>query len=95
MAGITQATPSKTIAQVVVATPELSTLLAAATAAGLVGALSGKGPLTVFAPTNAAFKELGAAVSDRPCNVRREGGKSLVTKGRSLVILEGKACDPL
>ena len=75
------ATPRKTIAQLVVATPELSTLLAAATAAGLVGALSGKGPLTVFAPTNAAFKELGAAVSGRPCNVRREGGKSLVIGG--------------
>ena len=70
MAGITQATPSKTIAQVVVATPELSTLLAAAKAAGLVGALSGKGPLTVFAPTNAAFKELGAAVPEllKPAN---------------------------
>ena len=37
----------------------------------------------------------GGAVSDLPCNVRREGGKSLVIKGQSLVILEGKACDPL
>ena len=34
-------------------------------------------------------------VSDRPCNVRREGGKSLVIGGPSLVILEGKACNPL
>ena len=30
-------------------------------------------------------------VSDRPCNFRREGGKSLVIGGPSLVILEGKA----
>ena len=34
-------------------------------------------------------------VSDRPCSVRREGGKSLVIGGPSLVILEGKACNPL
>ena len=35
------------------------------------------------------------AVSDLPCNVRREGGQSLVIGGSSLVILEGKACNPL
>ena len=34
-------------------------------------------------------------VSDLPCNVRREGGSSLVIGGSSLVILEGKACNPL
>ncbi len=34
------------------------TLLAAAKAAGLVEALSGEGPLTVFAPTDAAFAKL-------------------------------------
>lgn len=34
------------------------TLLAAADAAGLVGALQGEGPLTVFAPTDAAFAAL-------------------------------------
>lgn len=36
------------------------TLLAAAQAADLVGALSGDGPLTVFAPTDAAFASLPA-----------------------------------
>ena len=36
------------------------TLLAAAQAAGLVDALSGSGPLTVFAPTDAAFAKLPA-----------------------------------
>ena len=36
------------------------TLLAAAEAAGLVGALSGGGPLTVFAPTDEAFSALPA-----------------------------------
>ena len=38
---------------------EFSTLLAAVTACDLVGALSGKTQLTVFAPTDAAFAELG------------------------------------
>jgi len=37
---------------------QFDTLLAAAEAAGLVDALKGKGPLTVFAPTDAAFAAL-------------------------------------
>jgi len=37
-----------------------NTLLAAAQAAGLVEALKGPGPLTVFAPTDAAFAKLGS-----------------------------------
>ena len=36
----------------------VSTLVAAVTAAGLVETLSGTGPFTVFAPTNAAFDKL-------------------------------------
>ncbi len=39
---------------------KFGTLLAAAEAAGLVGALSGEGPLTVFAPTDEAFAALPA-----------------------------------
>lgn len=39
---------------------QFKTLLAAAKAAGLVSALSGKGPLTVFAPTDDAFGALPA-----------------------------------
>jgi transforming growth factor-beta-induced protein len=38
---------------------EFSTLLAAVTAAGLVEALSGDAQTTVFAPTDAAFLEIG------------------------------------
>ena len=33
-----------------------------------------------------------AQASDLPCDVRREGGQSLVIGGSSLVMLEGKAC---
>ena len=34
-------------------------------------------------------------VSDRPCNIRREGGESLVIGGSSLVILKGREGNPL
>jgi uncharacterized surface protein with fasciclin (FAS1) repeats len=41
-----------------------TTLVAAVKAAGLVETLKGKGPFTVFAPTNAAFDMLPAATVD-------------------------------
>ena len=55
--------PSATsIVDLAVATPDLSTLVAALKAADLVGTLSGPGPFTVFAPTNEAFAALPAGV---------------------------------
>jgi len=42
----------------------LTTLVAAVQAAGLVDTLSGPGPFTVFAPTNAAFDALPAGTVD-------------------------------
>jgi uncharacterized surface protein with fasciclin (FAS1) repeats len=54
--GTTQA--GKTIVETAAANPDLSTLVAAVKAAGLVDTLSGKGPFTVFAPTNEAFAAL-------------------------------------
>jgi uncharacterized surface protein with fasciclin (FAS1) repeats len=51
-------TCDKTIVQNAVATKDFSTLVTAVKAAGLVETLSGKGPFTVFAPTNKAFKKL-------------------------------------
>lgn len=44
---------------------QFQTLLAAARAAGLVSALKGDGPLTVFAPTDDAFRALPAGTVDR------------------------------
>lgn len=44
-----------TIVQMAQLNPEFSSLVAAVTQADLAGTLSGAGPLTVFAPTNAAF----------------------------------------
>jgi uncharacterized surface protein with fasciclin (FAS1) repeats len=49
-----------TIVEIAVGNPDFSTLVAALQAAELVDALSGEGPFTVFAPTNAAFAELPA-----------------------------------
>src|SRR5664279_4464276 len=43
-----------------------TTLVAAVKAAGLVETLQGKGPFTVFAPTNAAFGKLPAGTVDTP-----------------------------
>ena len=45
---------------VAMARRELSTLVGALQAAGLVGVLQGEGPFTVFAPSNEAFDALGA-----------------------------------
>lgn len=52
--------PSKNIIQNAVNSKDHTTLVAAVKAAGLVDTLSGKGPFTVFAPTNAAFAKLPA-----------------------------------
>ena len=51
-------TCDKTIVENAVASKDFSTLVAAVKAAGLVETLSGKGPFTVFAPTNKAFEKL-------------------------------------
>ena len=53
-----EATAEPTIVEIAVGNPDFSTLVAALKAADLVGALSGEGPFTVFAPTNAAFAQL-------------------------------------
>lgn len=50
----------KDIVDTAVATPQLSTLVAAVKAAGLVETLKGNGPFTVFAPVNEAFSSLPA-----------------------------------
>tara|TARA_R110002124_G_scaffold27316_3_gene97486 strand:- start:11720 stop:12238 length:519 start_codon:yes stop_codon:yes gene_type:complete len=47
-----------TVVDIAVGNPDFSTLVAALQAAGLVEALSGDGPFTVFAPTNEAFAQL-------------------------------------
>ncbi|CAM3299651.1 FAS1 domain-containing protein [Flavobacterium longum] len=50
--------PSKNIVENAVNSKDHTTLVAAVKAAGLVETLQGKGPFTVFAPTNSAFDRL-------------------------------------
>lgn len=49
---------TKTVVENAIGSKDHTTLVAAVKAAGLVETLSGKGPFTVFAPTNAAFAKL-------------------------------------
>jgi uncharacterized surface protein with fasciclin (FAS1) repeats len=51
----------KTIVQTAVASGQFETLVALVKKAGLAGALSGSGKLTVFAPTDAAFRKVPKA----------------------------------
>jgi uncharacterized surface protein with fasciclin (FAS1) repeats len=53
-----------TIVDVASGNPDFSTLVTAVTAADLAETLSGEGPYTVFAPTNAAFEALPSGTLD-------------------------------
>ena len=55
---------NKNIVENAVNSKDHTTLVAAVKAAGLVDTLSGKGPFTVFAPTNSAFDALPAGTVD-------------------------------
>jgi len=48
----------KTVVGIAASDSNFSTLVAAVKAAGLVDALSGEGPFTIFAPTNSAFAKI-------------------------------------
>ena len=56
--------PTKNIVENAINSKDHTTLVAAVKAADLVGTLSGPGPFTVFAPTNAAFAKLPAGTVD-------------------------------
>ncbi len=58
MVGGANMVPSKNIVENALGSADHTTLVAAVKAAGLVETLSGAGPFTVFAPTNAAFDKL-------------------------------------
>jgi uncharacterized surface protein with fasciclin (FAS1) repeats len=60
----TEATTDKNIVALAQGNPEASTLVTAVTAAGLAETLSGSGPFTVFAPSNAAFAKVDKATLD-------------------------------
>ena len=64
MVGGAEMFPTKNIIENAVNSADHTTLVAAVKAAGLVETLSGPGPFTVFAPTNAAFAKLPAGTVD-------------------------------
>lgn len=70
------ATGDQTIVEMAQGNSDVSTLVSAVTAAGLGETLSGPGPFTVFAPTNAAFAKVDkAAMGDlmQPANKAKLG----------------------
>jgi uncharacterized surface protein with fasciclin (FAS1) repeats len=56
--GTSHTAPSKNIVDTAIAAGNFTTLVAAIKTAGLTGKLTGKGPFTVFAPTDEAFEKL-------------------------------------
>ncbi len=59
-AGVAAHASAKTVVEIAAGSPDHTTLVAAVKAAGLAETLSGDGPFTIFAPTNAAFAKLPA-----------------------------------
>jgi uncharacterized surface protein with fasciclin (FAS1) repeats len=58
--GLASVATAKNVVEIAAGSPDHTTLVAAVKAAGLVDTLSGPGPFTIFAPTNAAFEKLPA-----------------------------------
>ena len=79
--------PSKNIVQNAVNSKDHTTLVAAVKAAGLVETLEGKGPFTVFAPTNAAFGKLPAGTVD---TLVKPENKATLTKILTYHVVPGK-----
>ena len=79
--------PSKNIIQNAVNSKDHTTLVAAVKAAGLVGTLEGKGPFTVFAPTNTAFGKLPAGTVD---SLVKPENKATLTKILTYHVVPGR-----
>src|SRR5271154_304995 len=79
--------PSKNIIQNAVNSKDHTTLVAAVKAAGLVDTLEGKGPFTVFAPTNAAFGKPPAGTVD---TLVKPENKPTLTKILTYHVVAGK-----
>lgn len=76
----------KTIAENVAASKDHTILLALVKEAGLAETLSGKGPFTVFGPTDEAFKKLPKEVVEKV-----KGDKELLKKVLMAHVIPGKA----
>jgi uncharacterized surface protein with fasciclin (FAS1) repeats len=79
--------PTKNIIENAVNSKDHTTLVAAVKAAGLVETLSGAGPFTVFAPTNAAFEKLPAGTVE---NLLKPENKATLTAVLTYHVVAGK-----
>ncbi|BAJ64569.1 hypothetical protein ANT_25430 [Anaerolinea thermophila UNI-1] len=79
--------PPKDIVDTAVENGSFNTLAAALQAAGLVDTLKGKGPFTVFAPTDEAFAKLPAGTVD---NLLKPENKDLLVKILTYHVIPGK-----
>ena len=87
MVGGQNMAPSKDIIDNAVNSADHTTLVAAVKAAGLVDTLKGKGPFTVFAPTNAAFAKLPAGTVD---TLLKPENKATLTKVLTYHVVAGR-----
>ncbi len=78
---------SKNIVENALNSPVHTTLVAAVKAAGLVDTLMGKGPFTVFAPTNSAFDKLPAGTVE---TLVKPENKEMLTKILTYHVVPGK-----
>jgi transforming growth factor-beta-induced protein len=76
-----------TVAEAAASTAQLSTLVTALTAAGLVPTLNGTGPFTVFAPVNSAFDALPAGMLAR---LLETGNREILTKLLTFHVVPGR-----
>jgi uncharacterized surface protein with fasciclin (FAS1) repeats len=79
--------PNKNIVQNAMNSKDHTTLVAAVKAGGLVETLEGKGPFTVFAPTNEAFEALPAGTVD---TLLKPENKKMLDKVLTYHVVPGK-----
>jgi len=86
MVGGANMVPSKDIVDNAAGSADHTTLVAAVKAASLVETLKGKGPFTVFAPTNEAFAKLPAGTVD---NLLKPENKAMLAKILTYHVVSG------
>ena len=78
---------TKDVVDIAIGSADHTTLVAAVKAADLVTTLKGKGPFTVFAPTNAAFAKLPEGTV---ATLLKPENKALLTKILTYHVVSGK-----
>lgn len=87
MVGGAEMYPSRSIVENAVNSADHTTLVSAVQAAGLVETLSGPGPFTVFAPTNAAFGKLPAGTVE---TLTQPANRAALTKILTYHVVSGR-----